>query len=239
VRVERLVEPLRPVAEPVDGDEKLVVERLEGRKRSSDRQHGGHRRGEPRRPLAKDGESRAGRVARDGRCSQQGPAHGERVDHGPEVARLAVVDGRDLDGRDRPPGGEQGAEVAALGLVAALGQRRRLQRLRAEEAHAVLGVGQPGARGGEQREAGGAVGQAPVGRHAAPIAAPADHDVGGAGRLDHGRDPLGIVLAVRVEYHDRVRPSRASQQQLDPGRDGRALAAIVAQREQAHALVPR
>ena len=56
VRVERVVEPVGPVAEAVHGEHQRVVERLEDRHRRSERDHSEHERGQARRPPAQTGE---------------------------------------------------------------------------------------------------------------------------------------------------------------------------------------
>ena len=94
--------------------------------------------------------------------------------------------------------------MPALGVVAALGRRDVAQHLRAEEAHAVLGVGHPAAGDGQKPDAGRAIANPPAERHRAAVAPLADHDVRFAGGVEERRDALRVVLAVGVEHHDRI-----------------------------------
>ena len=108
------------------------------------------------------------------------PAPPGRVRHRPVMARLAVVDGRDLDRLDSRPDLTSSRRCRLSASYPPVGERDLAQRVAAEQPHAVLGVRHPAAGGGEQRDAGGAVADSPDERHRAALAAVADHDVGAA-----------------------------------------------------------
>ena len=191
VGVECLVQPLGPVAQAVDRKLERVVERLEHRQRGAQRDRGEGECRQAGRPRTQDAQ-RFSRAAdcRGGsnRRSYQRARHANGVGaaRGSGSARRR----RWWGSPPRPPaaGRQQGAQVPALGLVATLDQRHVAQGFGPVEPHAVLGVGDPAARGGEQREAGRPVAEPARARHRAPIAAVADHRVRPRARLDEGRD---------------------------------------------------
>ena len=107
VRVERLVEPLGSVAEAVDRQEQLVVERLKQREREPDGDRGATiAPASGQRPLAGGGDEPR-RSGRGWGWANSARADRERVAPAAEVAGLAVVDRRDVDRGDAPAAGDQ------------------------------------------------------------------------------------------------------------------------------------
>jgi hypothetical protein len=151
----------------------------------------------------------------------------QRVGDVAEVAALAPVDGRDMNGGDAEPALGSKEQELGLELVAASGGLDRRDDCGAQRAEAGLRVRHAGAEGARDEGARKPVGEPAARRHERGVAPPcADHEVGPVGekRRQQGRDLLRRVLAIGVERDDVAGAQRLGAGEA--GGEGPALAEV-------------